>query len=255
MNTHAAPPSIPHNWTLPPGIMRRLGAKAGRQRAMEADGHLLIILHAPPGEDHDVREPKLFWRDTDGKWRSNDGAGGVSAIGRLLDEYQGLLAEMEEEDDEAGDAEHYFSLLERLAPVVRAARHLHSALQEARQLAGDDRDVISARDRAYEIDRAAELQYGETKNNQELYVSRQAERQAAAAQEMAAASHRLNLLAAFFLPLATLSGVLGVNLEHGLETSSPPLPFLLHVLVGLGAGVLLSVAVVGAARPGRGKSR
>ena len=242
------PASIPHNWNLPEAITRRLGVQAGRQRAMSADDHLLIILHAPPGEDHVHRQARLFWRDADGRWRSNDGGGGLPALNALLDEYVAVLADMEEHEHDGDDAAHYFNLLERLSPIVRASRHLHSALQEARQLSGDDRDVISARDRAYQVERAAELQYAETKHDQELCVNRRVEQQAVLAQETNAAAHRLNMMAAFFLPLATISAVFGTNLQHGWEGAEPPIPFLLHVLIGLIAGAVLTVSVVGGGR-------
>ena len=251
MPTPDLPASLPHNWQLPEAVTRRLGTEAGRQRAMAAEGHLLIILHSPPGDDHAHRQARLFWRDADGKWRSNDGGGGLPALAKLLDEYHAVLHGFEQEEEQDDRAEHYFNLLERLSPIVRASRHLYAALQQARELSGDDRDVISARDRAYQIERTAELQYTETKHAQELCMLRRAEEQAALAQETNAATHRLNMLAAFFLPLATISGVFGVSLPHGLEELSPPIPFLLHVLIGLGAGAVLTVAVVGAGKAAR----
>ena len=64
---------------------------------------------------------------------------------------------------------------------------------------------------------------------------------------MAASAHRLNLLAAFFFPMAALSGILGVNLAHGFETFQPPLPFLAFVAVSAISGLIL-VSFVAAAR-------
>jgi Mg2+ and Co2+ transporter CorA len=58
---------------------------------------------------------------------------------------------------------------------------------------------------------------------------------------MAVASHRLNLLAAFFLPIATLTAIFGMNLRHGLEgkTSASLAPFAAVLGIGLLAGILL----------------
>jgi len=42
---------VPTNWGLPEEIKRRFGLKgAGHQRAMIAEGHLLLILHELPLE-------------------------------------------------------------------------------------------------------------------------------------------------------------------------------------------------------------
>ena len=39
---------IPAIWTVPEVFRERLGRRIGRQRMMFADGHLLLVLHAPP---------------------------------------------------------------------------------------------------------------------------------------------------------------------------------------------------------------
>ena len=38
---------LPTAWDIPQTIRRRLGNRVGRQRAMSADGHLLLVMHAP----------------------------------------------------------------------------------------------------------------------------------------------------------------------------------------------------------------
>ena len=43
---------IPPTWSLPEAIRVRLGQTTyGRQRAMFEEGHLLLVLHKPPGPD------------------------------------------------------------------------------------------------------------------------------------------------------------------------------------------------------------
>jgi hypothetical protein len=50
---------------------------------------------------------------------------------------------------------------------------------------------------------------------------------------------RLNLLAAFFFPIATLSAIFGANLKHGLEQVTAPAAFLAVMATGLALGALL----------------
>ena len=56
---------------------------------------------------------------------------------------------------------------------------------------------------------------------------------------MSVAAHRLNILAAFFFPLATLSAIFGMNLRHGFETEPWPAPFIVLIALGLGIGIIL----------------
>jgi hypothetical protein len=60
---------------------------------------------------------------------------------------------------------------------------------------------------------------------------------------MAVSAHRLNLLAAFFFPIATLSAVFGVNLKHGLEDFPPPLLFIGVIALSLVFGGILTAFV------------
>ena len=63
---------LPLSWQVPDEFHRRLGDQPGRQRTMKADGHLLVILHAPPKPDVAEREGRFFWRDA----RSEERRGG-----------------------------------------------------------------------------------------------------------------------------------------------------------------------------------
>jgi len=47
---------IPQDWDLPESISRRLGDTVGKQRMMNEDGHMLLLLHqVPRAEDDEVR--------------------------------------------------------------------------------------------------------------------------------------------------------------------------------------------------------
>ncbi len=233
------PSLLPPNWEVPQVFRDRLGRQAGRQRAMASDGHLLLVLHGVPKADDEHRQARFVWRDIEGAYRCNDLRGGVAVLDKHLDEYAETVEHYDDREEKAVDAEDYFEVLQGLSPVQRAARHLQQTLQEAREMVPEDRNLINARDRAYDIARTAELLYNEAKNSLEFEIARRTEQQAASARQMSVSAHRLNLLAAFFFPIATITAIFGVNLQHGFETQSAPLPF----VVVLGAGLLLGVVL------------
>lgn len=239
---------LPTPWDVPRKIRDRLGDSVGRQRVIFEEGHLLLVLHRPPQPDEEAREGRFFWRSPAGEWNSNAFGAGPAALSRHLEEYDHLLDMYDEQESQAETSEQFFAILTGLAPLQRAARHMHQALQEARRLVPDDRTIINARDRAYELERTAELQYLETKHSLDYVLARNAERQAQAGHQMAIAAHRLNLLAALFFPLATIATVLGMNLKNGLEETAPPIPLLVTAIAGVVLGVILAVFV---ARPAK----
>ncbi len=247
---------LPVGWEVPQEFRFRLGAKVGRQRVMSADGHLLLALHAPPKPDDPERGGRLFWRTPEGDWTSSQLGKGQGALGRHVDEYADIISRLDEQAEKAATAEAIFALLEELTPIHRAARNLHQVLQEARKLVPQDRDLINLRDRAYELERTAELLFNGLRHALDYAVARRAEEQAYSSNQMALASHRLNVLAAFFFPIATLSALFGTNLKHGLEEMNAPYLFLGLILVGVALGAILLVAVSGrrGQRPGPGSN-
>jgi hypothetical protein len=212
---------------------------------------LLLVLHAPPKTEERGRTGRFFWRSPDGTWTSNELGNGIAALNKHLDGYEDLLTALGRQEEAAKTADDYFAVLERLAPVHRAARNLHRVLQEARKMLPDYRDIIDARDRSYSIERLAELLYDGTKNSLDFLVAKRAEEEAQASQRMATASHRLNILAAIFFPIVTLTGILGLDLatmaalfrldvETMLSKGLVPLIFLGLLLVGLITGLILA---------------
>ena len=230
---------LPAVWDVPQNFRDRLGQIAGKQRSMSAEDHLLILLHRPPKPEGHERAGRFFWRKPDGSWTSSELGGGPNALKKHLDEYAALIENLEERDDAARNAQDYFSVLNELVPLHRAARNMHQALQQARELVPEDAEVINFRDRSYRIERTAELLYTDTKNSLEFDIAKRAEEQAAASHQMAVSAHRLNVLVAFFFPIATLSAVFGMNLLHGYEEAPAPMPFLIVLLVGLAVGIVL----------------
>jgi uncharacterized membrane-anchored protein YhcB (DUF1043 family) len=241
---------IPHDWHVPVKFSKRLGDDVGRQRVMEADGHLLLVLHGPPEAGASKRAGRLFWRDPEGTWRSKPLGDGVQALKRHVAEFGELAEGLEKKSLDADSADSYYTLLRELAPLQRTVRHLHAVLQESRELAPEDRDLINLRDRAGEIERALELVHGDAKNGLDFTAAHQAEKQSQRTYEMAVAAHRLNLLAATFFPLATSSAVFGAifammhaHEDHGLQSVDTPLLFWISMGVALVAGVFLGFAI------------
>jgi len=229
---------LPATWEhLPQRFHERLGDDVGRQRLMEHDGHLLLVLHAPPKPDDDQRTGRFFWRRPDGSWKTTEVGSGIGALEAHLAEFESLLNDAEEEEASAEHAEQYFDLLRRITPVHRAAIHLHAVLQKAREAKDEDERIIRWRDDAYALERRAELVLGETRYGLDFVSARFAEAQAREAQEMAHSSHRLNVLAALFLPAATIASFMGMNVPHGLEDAAAPWTFLAILLLGVVFGV------------------
>ena len=242
--------TIPSVWDVPPEFRARLGERVGRQRAMYHAGHLLVVLHQPPRPGEDLRRPAMFWRDPQGNWLSTEAGSGLGSFQKFLDQYEVEIDQLESAETAASGSEEYFQVLDVIAPLQRSIRNCHAVLQESRRLVEADRNLINLRDRAYDLERRAELLYSAATNGLEFAVARRAEEQTAAAQRMAVASHRLNLLAAFFFPIATLSAVFGVNLKFGWEEAPAPVPFLVVMAVGLvmGAGLAMFVVPRGGAK-------
>ncbi|MDC0935938.1 hypothetical protein OAS39_06605 [Pirellulales bacterium] len=204
---------LPPEWQVPPQFRSRLGARVGRQRPMTADGHLLLVLHTPPLHDDPVRVGRFFWRAPDGSWKSKEQGDGIQALDKLLDEYEDQISTLDRQEAQATTADAYFAVLENLAPLHRAARNMYRVLQEARKAFPEYGDLIDARDRAYAIERTADLLYSEIKNSLDFLIARRAEEQAVASNRMAAASHRLNMLAAMFFPIITFTSIVGLDIE------------------------------------------
>ena len=240
---------FPADWQLPELFAQRLGDTAGRQRAMSADGHLLLVLHEPPPPGQAERVGRLFWRDPVGAWRSRGLGDGSQALKRHVAEFADRVDELEADWQSARSAADYFALLQAIAPVHRTVRNLHAALQEARTMVPEDRDLINLRDQVGEVERAVELLHGDAKNGLDFTVAYQAERQADRANSMAVSAHRLNVLVAVFFPIATLAAVFGMNLVHGLEGWNTPAHFWGLLGAGLLVGLVLAQVIARPAAP------
>lgn len=236
-------PLLPLTWDVPEVFRNRLGSTVGKQRMMEADGHLLLVVHHPPLPDENSRRGRVLWRNPKGEWRGSDTGGGPQAVLKHLDEYQSRLDELERAEEAALIADDYLPLLESLVPLMRAARNLEQVMQDARKAISEDRQLIDFRDRAYELARNLDLLYADAQNGMEIATMRKTEEQARASQQAAIAANRFNLLVAFFFPISVLTGLFGANLRSGFEELPPPWPLITLILAGLLCGTLLAVHI------------
>jgi hypothetical protein len=218
---------ISSHWQeFPPILAARFGVKAGKQRSMFHEGHLVLVLHLPPTANEVERRATIFWRHPNGTWKSSGEAkGGLGALKSLVESYVKEGTRLDAALESARTAGDYFKILQDVTPLLRAVRGTHRVMQEARELLKTDSDMIALRDSAYEAERTAELVQQDAKAGMDFTVARRAEEQAELQDRIAKSSHKLNLITALFLPVTALSGVLGANLSHGLENTATPYLF------------------------------
>lgn len=230
---------IPPSFALPESIRLRLGQTTyGRQRAIVEEGHLLLVLHKPPGPDDAGREGLLFSRNPAGEWQWNRGGPGNNALKRHIQSYAELEAKLTEDYEKASDLTTLFDLVEKLTPLTRAARNMHQALQAARDAVKNDAFLIEMRDLAYEVDRNFELLLEDVRNAIQYRTAREAEEQARLGKQTLRASHRLNIIAALFFPLTAIGSLFGMNLAHGMNEGNPVMFWMVFVVgTALGFGM------------------
>ncbi|HMP78691.1 MAG TPA: CorA family divalent cation transporter [Pirellulaceae bacterium] len=242
---------IPSVWEIPDYFHRRLGDRPGRQRAMFENGHLLLVLHEPPALGTKSRQARLFYRKPDGTWLTNVHGGGLAGLQKHLDDFEQAIEQIDAREDHARSADDYFSLVEQTLPLRRSASNLHATLDEARKQVPDARELINFRDQAYDIARSAELLSEAIDAGARMAQIRRAEEQSEHSRRMAQSAHRLNLLAAFFFPLATLATVFGMQLHSGLNHIPSPGPFVAVCAVGVAFGAVIFALVAMPGKSGR----
>ena len=211
---------IPKDWNLPTALQLRLGANTtGRQRAMLADGHLLLVLHEVPRHGQRERRGVYFWRAPNGTWCSSAECEGIPTLAEHVNDFSKAADELEAKYQAATMAKDYFAVLAEVAPILRSATNMYSTLQSAREALPDLPALISVRDTAGDVVRSLELLYTDSKNALDYDVARSSEEQAILGEEAVRSGVRLNILAAIFLPLSTVTGILGVNLALGIESA------------------------------------
>jgi len=228
-----------NGWSLPDSIKERLGQESyGRQRVIEGDGQLLIILHEPPLMGENSRKHRVFLRADSGQWFCDGRADGDTALTDLLKAYRDRFATLDEAEENAVSADDTLDVLDQLTPINRSSTMLARALQAARQAAPDDRFLIAARDLADEISRDFDLLVIDASHDLNYHTARNAEKHAEEALRQSVSQSKLNVLAAMTMPLVVLSGLFGMNLVSGLEHTGPWL-FVLVLFAGIAIGLAI----------------
>ncbi|NJM39223.1 MAG: erythromycin esterase family protein [Akkermansiaceae bacterium] len=198
---------IPKTWDLPGAIRKRLGSSVGRQRLMNEDGHLLLILHQLPKEaDDEVRTAVLFWRNPTGDWKSSPVTGGLAGLETYLTSYRKVIHELDERVENAKTARQYFEVIRQMYPLQRATRHMAEVLQATRQAMPEESRIINMRDQAADLERAVELVAADAKAGMEFTLAESANQHAISAEAATREAKRLNRLAAFFLSTSDFGG-------------------------------------------------
>ena len=240
------PNFIPKSWDLPESILKRLGDAAGRQRLMDEDGHLLLILHqSPEPEDDAIRKPVLFWCQPSGEWKSYPEGGGLAALDGHLESYRKNIHAQDEAVEAAGTPRQYFDVMKHVNPLLRSTRNLMGVMQEAREVRPDERRLINLRDRAVELERAIELVANDAKSGMDFALAENTEEQSRFAYEATVEARKLNRLVAFFFPLATLVAVFGMS--PPVEVMKMP-GFWLVIIAGILAGFFIQLLPRGGKR-------
>ena len=242
--THENPP--PKIWSIPIEIRRRLSGRVGRQRAMACDDHLLMVLQPVPDRTMPRQPGVYFWRCPEGEWSHSEQGAGFAALEQLVQDYENVVVELEREQDAATSTKEWFQILERVGPIHRAARSLHDTLLESLELSKNYEHRTQLQplsDQASEVERSTELLQSDVRNSIQYEIARQTELQAGFSRVQSRAAHRLNVLVAIFLPLATLSSVFGMNLATGFEGVSPVL-FWLVLILGAAVGGFIGINVM-----------
>ncbi|MGF1494548.1 MAG: CorA family divalent cation transporter [Microcoleaceae cyanobacterium] len=230
---------LPSTWAIPDTIRDRFGQRSpGEQRAMLAEGHLVLILHKVPQSGDRQRVGAFFWRRPDGRWEAGKGGVGIQLLNKHIKEYSIAEEKLNHSYQAAKISEDYFEILETITPLQRATKNLYATLQAAREAVPDDRDIIDLRDWAGEIERSLDLLYQNTKNALEFEIAKKSEEQTRLSLASVRATHRLNLLAAIFFPLTAISCAFGMNLTNGLEGRSANL-FWFVLLLGIVSGFIV----------------
>ena len=227
--------TIPHNRHIPTSISARISEIPGTQRCLEADGHLVLILHKLPTPFDPQRYPRLFWRSPDGTWASNDLGAGINALQRHVTEFNDWVLKLEEKETRATSPEEYFQIRHELTPIYRAAQNMSATISRGYEMFPDDRGLLACRNLAATVARTGELLKEDATYGLEYFMAKQAESQALAA-------HRLNLIAAIFFPMLAFASIFGMNLEHGFEHKAPWL-FWLFVASGIVIGMVMKFLV------------
>jgi len=244
-------PVLPVTWNVPQELRDQVGEFASRQRELQAQDHLLLVLHQVPPVGNPERRSVILWRAPDGRWfalreRSHDEEleelEARQAMQELLRAYDARIDELEARFAAADGAQELFHILRETIPVLRAMKNMLAPLTTARERLPKVRELLVWREQAYGTERAVELLYEEARAALDFTIAEEAEVQSHANLEMARAAHRLNAMIALFLPLTAIGSAFGMNVINGMEENGPWL-FWVLLATGIAVGYLMRTLI------------
>jgi hypothetical protein len=203
---------LPAHFAMERELREQLSVRPGHQRCMEGRNELLLLVHEVPVAGESRRQPLYFWRRSDRCWLEPDGTG-LGGLGALLERYARAIGDHEDLLEEADTAAEIFGILRHAGPLARSTRNLLQALNQALTADPDDRAIRGYRDRAVELERAADLLHQDARMTLDFWRAERAEEHSRAAEKVGRIAFRMNLLMGFFLPLMALAGLLGMNVR------------------------------------------
>ena len=204
--------SLPPHYALERDLLEQLSSRPGHQRCVVGRDELLLVLHEVPKAGVPERDAIFFWRRRDGKWFQPDGQG-LKGLEDLLERYAKAIDENEEILEETEEAQDLFRVLRHAGPLTRSSRNMVVALEQALNQEPDDCLMLTYRDRAHEIERAAELLHADGRETLLFWQAEAAERQTKSAARLGNILFKLNLVTGFFLPLVAFGGLFGMNVD------------------------------------------
>ena len=226
---------LPAHYEIEPELREQFSNRPGHQRCVEGHDELLLVVHEVPLPAIPEREAVFFWRRRDGRW-TQPGGSGLNELGELLDRYAQVLDGHEGSLDKVSTAAQIFGVLRHSGPLARSTRNLVLAMEQTLAADPENREIRAHRDRARELERAADLLNADARITLEFWQAERSEEQSHASARLGKIAFRMNLLAGFFLPLMAFSSLFGMNVK--IPGFMEPL-FWAILVVGIGTGALL----------------
>jgi Mg2+ and Co2+ transporter CorA len=206
-------PYLPQFFECEVELLDQLSNRPGNQRCVVGRDELLLVVHNVPKPGSPDREPIIFWRRSDETWIDAGGRKGLGKMGELLDRYAKVIDAHEEVIEEADTAQEIFDLARAAGPLARATRNLALAIEQTMAQDEDTRELRTFRDRARELERAAEQLSQDARLTLEFWKAERSEEQQESAEKLNKIAFRLNLLAGLFLPVVAIGGLFGMNVD------------------------------------------
>lgn len=203
---------LPDHYEPERELREQLSGRPGHQRCVVGHDELLLVLHEVPKAGVPEREALFFWRRMDGRW-IQPGGPGLDEVSDLLERYAKVIDANEELMEKTESAQDLFGILRQAGPLARSLRNMVAALEQALVQESDDREVRTYRDRARELERAAELLQIDARETMMFWQAEAAEKHAKSSDRLGNILFKLNLVTGFFLPLVALGSLFGMNVN------------------------------------------